>query len=90
MRIPSEGDLDDFEELVRTAEPEARKALESVLDEIDELVFSALGLTHSDLDEIRNDLAVDPFLSRLQPKWPDLNFQGRGRAESLQSSERYR
>jgi len=90
MPIPSEGDLDDFEELVRTAEPEARKALESVLDEIDELVFSSLGLTREDLDEIRNDLVVDPFLSRLQPKWPDLNFQGRGRAESLQSSERYR
>lgn len=90
MCLPSEDDLDDFEELVRTAEPKAREALESVLNEIDELVFSALGLTREDLDEIRNDLAVDPFLSKLQPKWPNLAFQGRGRAESLQSSERYR
>jgi hypothetical protein len=64
-------------------------AVEQELDRIDELVGTALGLTKQDAEFIQHEMAKDPFLSRIRPRYPFFTPMQRGRRLRLESSGRY-
>ena len=59
------------------------------VDEIDEVVGPALGLTAEETAFIQTDMRDDPFLSRVRPRYPFFTPAQRGRRTSLESSSRY-
>lgn len=64
-------------------------AIEAEVDRIDALVGPALGLDADDLATIRVDMSSDPFLSKIQPRWPGSSTRLHGYRTGLDSSERY-
>lgn len=59
------------------------------VDEIDQIVGSALGLAAEEIAFIQTDMRDDPFLSRVRPRYPFFTPAQRGRRTSLESSSRY-
>ena len=64
-------------------------ALQNVIRELDAIVGPCFGLTDADLDEIREDLKTDPFLSKIRPIYPGSQRRLQGLLQGLDSSERY-
>ncbi len=60
-------------------------AVEQELDRIDELVGTALGLTKEEVEFIKREMAEDPFLSRIRPRYPFFTPRQRGRRLRLVS-----
>ena len=65
-------------------------AVEREVDRIDTIVGSALGLDDADVAFIQDEMAHDPFLSRIRPRYPYFTPKQRGRRTSLERSDRYR
>ncbi len=65
------------------------EAIEDVVDQIDALVGSVLGLNESDLASIRKEMLEDPFLKNITPRWPATETRIHGYRTGLDSSERY-
>ena len=59
------------------------------VDEIDQVVGPALGLTADEIAFIQTDMRDDPFLSRVRPRYPFFTPAQRGRRTTLESSSRY-
>jgi hypothetical protein len=64
-------------------------AIELKIDELDAVVGPALGLTDQDLVMIRRDLADDPYLSAITPRYPLFRPRQHGRRLALENSLRY-
>ncbi|WP_372992747.1 N-6 DNA methylase [Sulfitobacter sp.] len=63
--------------------------VEARVDEIDQVVGTALGLTSDEIAFVQTDMRDDPFLSRVRPRYPFFTPAQRGRRTSLESSSRY-
>ena len=63
--------------------------VEDRVDEIDQVVGTALGLTADEIAFVQTDMRDDPFLSRVRPRYPFFTPAQRGRRTSLESSSRY-
>ena len=64
-------------------------AVEQELDRIDLLVGETLGLTCEQIRFIGREMADDPFLSRIRPRYPYFTPRLRGRRMRLESATRY-
>jgi hypothetical protein len=65
------------------------KAIAAVIDEIDAIVGPALGLDSLDLSNIQADMADDPFLKNINPRYPASVTRLHGYRTGLDSSDRY-
>lgn len=64
--------------------------MEREVDRIDAIVGPALGLDEADITLIQSEMANDPFLSRVRPRYPYFTPKQRGRRRNLERSDRYR
>ncbi len=79
-----------FEAIVKEyRESDYAKAIDAVVDEIDALIGPALGLDTGDIASIRSDMADDPFLKNITPRWPATETRIHGYRTGLDSSDRY-
>ncbi len=65
-------------------------AVEREVDRIDAIVGPALGLDAADIAFIQHEMAHDPFLGRIRPRYPFFTPKQRGRRTTLERSDRYR
>lgn len=87
---PAEATAERVDELIRGFAPEALDAaVFDAVDRIDEVVGSALGLDVEDVEFVRRDMDEDPFLSRVQPRFPYFTPAQRGRRRNLERTVRY-
>jgi hypothetical protein len=78
-------------ELRATVDPAALDELiEAEITRIDQIVGGGLGLDHADIAEIRRDMAEDPFLSQVRPRYPYFRPRQYGRRLNLERVDRYR
>lgn len=63
--------------------------IESVVDKIDQIVGPSLGLSKVDIAAIKRDMAQDPFLKNIQPRYPSTETRLHGYRTGLDSAERY-
>ncbi len=91
MPIPPDADTrDKFDAVVkRFRESDHASAIDDVVDKIDALIGPALGLSDDDIASIRTDMADDPFLRNITPRWPATETRIHGYRTGLDSSERY-
>ena len=91
MRIPAdEKSARAFESAVRKHDRRgAQSALARLIDEIDEMVGGAFGLTKSDLRFIQREMREDDFLKRIGPNLPHSGRASRGLFAALAESDRY-
>ncbi len=64
-------------------------AIDAQIAKLDSIVGAALGLTAADVELIRRDMAEDPFLARVRPRWPFFRPRQYGRRKNLERSDRY-
>ncbi|MXO48930.1 N-6 DNA methylase [Erythrobacter vulgaris] len=77
-------------ELLARLDPIAVESeVQARVDEIDQVVGLALGLTVDEIAFIEADMREDPFLSRVRPRYPYFTPAQRGRRTSLEQSSRY-
>jgi hypothetical protein len=91
MPIPADNETrTKFNEIVgRYHADDHMKAIEAVTDQIDAIVGPALGLDSLDLSTIQADMADDPFLKNIKPRYPASVTRLHGYRTGLDSSERY-
>jgi hypothetical protein len=63
---------------------------DGVLQELDLLVGSALGLTFDEIGFVSEEMRSDPFLCRMQPRYPGSRTRLQGFRTDLDASDRYR
>lgn len=56
---------------------------------VDNIVGPALGLTPDEVAAIRADMADDPFLARVRPRYPFFRPRQYGRRKNLERRDRY-
>jgi hypothetical protein len=66
------------------------EAVEREVDVIDSIVGPALGLDVDEVAFVQGEMANDPFLSRIKPRYPFFTPKQRGRRTNLERSDRYR
>jgi hypothetical protein len=74
---------------VRYATNLLEETIEREVDRIDEIVAPALGLDSTDISFIQSEMANDPFLSRIRPRYPYFTPKQRGRRTNLERPDRY-
>jgi hypothetical protein len=80
----------DFDAIVTDyREADHAKAIDAVVDKIDNLIGPALGLNADDIASIRTDMTDDPFLKNITPRWPATETRIHGYRTGLDSSDRY-
>jgi len=93
LRLPVPPDADTARRLTdlsaRYATDVLEEAVEREVDRIDAIVGPALGLDAADIAFIQDEMANDPFLSRIRPRYPFFTPKQRGRRTSLERSDRY-
>jgi hypothetical protein len=91
MPIPAnDEDRTKFNEIAhRYRAGDHMKAIESVIDQIDAIVGSALGLDTLDVSTIQADMTDDPFLKNIKPRYLASATRLHGYRTGLDSSERY-
>lgn len=67
----------------------AEEHMRQALGRLDEVVGTALGLTHEDILEIQRDLRADPFLQKIRPRYPGTVTRKQGFRTGLDSEARY-
>jgi hypothetical protein len=76
--------------LQRSYDPDAVDAeIDALVANIDSIVGPALGLTKADINTIQSDMAADPFLRLVRPRFPFLRPRQYGRRTNLERSDRY-
>jgi hypothetical protein len=76
--------------IVNSFDPAAlEEAVELEVDAIDAIVGPALGLSGEDIIYIQTEMAKDPFLSKVVPRYPFFQPKQRGRRLSLERGNRY-
>ncbi|HEX8574405.1 MAG TPA: N-6 DNA methylase [Allosphingosinicella sp.] len=94
LRLPVPPDSETAEALAgliaRYATDALEEAVEAEVDSIDAIVGPALGLSSEDIAFIQHEMATDPFLGRVRPRYPYFTPKQRGRRRSLERSARYR
>ena len=63
--------------------------INGLVAKLDDVVGPALGLTAADVETIRRDMADDPFLSRVRPRYPFFRPRQYGRRKNLERRDRY-
>lgn len=87
---PTEEIAVKLDEVVKGFAPDRLElAVYQELDKIDQLVGTTLGLTEAQIALIGREMAEDPFLSRIRPRYPYFTPKLRGRRLRLESSARY-
>jgi hypothetical protein len=66
------------------------QGIEEQISYIDEIVGPALGLSPNDVNFIIGEMASDPFLSQVKPRFPFFRPRLRGRISGLEAADRYR
>ena len=93
MRLPVPGDAAAADRLgalgARYATDMLEEAVEREVDAIDAIVGPALGLDAGDIAFVQQQMACDPFLSRIRPRYPYFTPRQRGRRSRLERSTRY-
>ena len=93
LRLPTPADATAAARLIdlsaRYATDALEDAVEREVDVIDEIVGAALGLDADDIAFIQEEMANDPFLRRIQPRYPFFTPKQRGRRRNLERSDRY-
>jgi hypothetical protein len=64
--------------------------IDEQISEIDEIVGPALGLSSNEVKYIEGEMASDPFLSQVKPRFPFFRPRLRGRIAGLDAADRYR
>jgi hypothetical protein len=64
-------------------------AIEAEVAKLDAIIGAALGLSKDDIDEISRDMAEDPFLARVSPRYPFFRPRQYGRRLNLERKDRY-
>jgi SAM-dependent methyltransferase len=77
------GVIEEYQEARLEEEMQAR------LNELDQLVGTALGLDTADISFIQQELQTDPFLRGIRPRYPGIVTRKQGFRTGLDSSERY-
>lgn len=94
LNLPIPADADAAARLTdlsrRYATDALEEAVEREVDAIDAIVGPALGLDPDDIAHIQLEMATDPFLSRIRPRYPFFTPRQRGRRTSLERADRYR
>jgi hypothetical protein len=87
---PAAATAERVDEMIRGFAPEALDAaVFDAVDRIDDVVGLALGLDLEDVEFVRRDMDEDPFLSRVQPRFPYFTPAQRGRRRNLERTVRY-
>ena len=73
----------------RYATDALEEAVEREVDLVDAIVGPALGLDAADIAFVQEQMASDPFLSRIRPRYPYFTPKQRGRRSRLERSSRY-
>ena len=90
MGIPNEKSVRAFADAVRRHDRQgAQNELARVINEIDEMVGDAFGLTKSDLRFIQREMREDDFLKHIGPNLPFSGRAARGLFAGLAESDRY-
>lgn len=94
LKLPTPPDVETAARLTdlsaRYATDALEDAVEAEVDAIDAIVGPALGLSDEDIAFIQHEMATDPFLSGIRPRYPYFTPKQRGRRRSLESAQRYR
>jgi len=81
---------DELATLRRAFEPQKLDAaIEAEIEKLDNIVGPALGLTSADVSFIRKEMAGDPFLAQVQPRYPFFVPRQQGRRKNLERKDRY-
>jgi SAM-dependent methyltransferase len=93
LRLPTPPDAETAERVDAMIAEFAADALDAAVfaevDKIDEIVGVALGLDHTDIAFVQAEMEDDPFLSRVQPRYPYFTPAQRGRRHNLERAVRY-
>jgi hypothetical protein len=93
LRLPTPPDASTCERLTALLAEFAPDALERAVfeqvDQIDDVVGPALGLSAAEIEFVKREMESDPFLSRVRPRYPYFTAALRGRRVSLEQGERY-
>lgn len=92
LAVPySEEEVRAWEQVVaRFDEATSRKELDAAIATLDAVVGAAFGLDEQDLRDMRNDMATDPFLSHVRPRYPGMAVRLQGfRGGALADASRY-
>lgn len=93
LRLPTPPDEDTaarVDEMIGGFAPEAlERAVFAAVDRIDEIVGAALGLHSADIEFVKREMDEDPFLARVQPRFPYFTPAQRGRRHNLERAVRY-
>jgi hypothetical protein len=89
--IPTGPEMAEQLETLRARfEPAALDAkIEEEIAKLDAIIGEALGLDRADIDAIRHEMAEDPFLSRVRPRYPYFRPRQHGRRLKLERKDRY-
>jgi hypothetical protein len=63
--------------------------IDAEIAKLDAIVGKALGLSAADVERIRKDMADDPFLARVRPRYPFFRPRQYGRRKNLERRDRY-
>jgi SAM-dependent methyltransferase len=87
---PDTATADRLAALLAAFEPDALEtAVFREVDRIDQVVGEALGLTPDEIEFVKRDMEVDPFLSLVRPRYPYFTPAQRGRRVNLEHGARY-
>ncbi len=75
--------------VVKYAANDLEAQMNAQLRRLDALVAAAFGLNNDDLDEIERDMASDPFLSKVRPRYPGVEIRQQGFRQLLDQGSRY-
>ncbi len=91
LRIPfSDEEMAAWEGLIaKYAAGDLEQKMNAQIRRVDMVVAEAFGLAHSDLDEIERDMATDPFLSKVRPRYPGVEIRQQGFRQLLDQASRY-
>jgi hypothetical protein len=65
------------------------QAMDDATSALDALVGSCLGLDSTDITSLQQDLATDPFLRNIRPRYPGTVMRKMGFRKGLDSASRY-
>jgi hypothetical protein len=65
------------------------KAMRGAIAKLDALVGDCFGLTPAQIDFVRKEMATDPFLKKIQPRYPGTETRKLGFLEGLDRADRY-
>lgn len=91
LPIPlSVSEIDTWTNIIKKhQEAELEQAMNDAINALDQIVGKDLGLDSKDIAEIQRDLASDPFLKGIRPRYPGTVTRKQGFRTGLDSEARY-